>query len=450
MPETDLIPTSELYLQDLSPALIAAHIMGDRHVRLLGDHEAGTGIPYVYNGAGQWVPALGDIRRAAAKVLDHRWRPQHDTALVRWVELTVPELQPANHTGHALNFRNGMLWLWTGEVVEHSYEPNPEWGDWTVQLPHYWIAAEDGDFEDKDDIPRAFDAFMEQTFPDPDMREFALEVMGYLLLIGNPFQQTFLFYGKGATGKSTLMHVIGKLLGQENIAAVSMSRLLSGRFNGAMLVDKLLNLAGETGAENIADPALLKALTGGDPISVERKGKDPFMYTPIAKHVFAANDFPKSEDATEAFFRRWVVLPFDHVVPPEDRLPEPVLHAQLTDPHELAGVLIRVVSALRRLIARGRFELPARAAEVRGEFTEGASDARGWLRERALLDPDATIRANDAWADYEQHYAARYGALGRNTFYAQLREIPGVAWTHDINTNQRLFTGLRLRNPRRP
>jgi putative DNA primase/helicase len=42
----------------------------------------------------------------------------------------------------------------------------------------------------------------------------------------------------------------------------------------------------------------------------ERKFETSFEFTPYARLVFSANHPPKSEDASPAFFRRWLVVPF--------------------------------------------------------------------------------------------------------------------------------------------
>ena len=43
----------------------------------------------------------------------------------------------------------------------------------------------------------------------------------------------------------------------------------------------------------------------------EYKFKDSFEFVPYARLVFSANHPPKSQDASPAFFRRWLVVPFE-------------------------------------------------------------------------------------------------------------------------------------------
>lgn len=54
-------------------------------------------------------------------------------------------------------------------------------------------------------------------------------------------------------------------------------------------------------------------LTSGDRISAERKGQDPFNFTPFAKLVFSANEIPELEDKTYSIWRRLILLEFSNV-----------------------------------------------------------------------------------------------------------------------------------------
>ena len=58
-----------------------------------------------------------------------------------------------------------------------------------------------------------------------------------------------------------------------------------------------------------------------------------------------------------SWFDRWIIVPMEQRIAPE-RV-DPHLREKLTTPAELEGLLVRAIGGLRRLMARGRFELPA-------------------------------------------------------------------------------------------
>ena len=97
----------------------------------------------------------------------------------------------------------------------------------------------------------------------------------------------------------------------------------------------------------------------------ERKFQGSFEFLPFCRLVFSGNHYPQSKDGSAAFFRRWVVIPFERTFAPNEQIPRAVLDAQLADPSELSGVLNRALEALREMQKRGGF--------TQSETTKGAS-----------------------------------------------------------------------------
>src|SRR5580704_9739521 len=100
--------------------------------------------------------------------------------------------------------------------------------------------------------------------------------------------------------------------------------------------------------------AMFKSLTGGDSIPAERKFKDAFDFTPFARMLFSANQPPLSHDASDAFFQRWLVLPFTQVYRgTKQEVSRIELDARLSAPAELSGVLNKAVAALPEVLKNG-------------------------------------------------------------------------------------------------
>jgi len=51
-------------------------------------------------------------------------------------------------------------------------------------------------------------------------------------------------------------------------------------------------------------------LTGGDKIGFEKKNKDPFDDYNYAKMIIASNSLPISQDTSDGFYRRWLIVDF--------------------------------------------------------------------------------------------------------------------------------------------
>lgn len=113
---------------------------------------------------------------------------------------------------------------------------------------------------------------------------------------------------------------------------------------------------------------MFKAITGCDRITAEIKYRDSFEFTPFARLLFSTNRLPSSNDASQAFFDRWLVIPlanqFRHT---RGEIPRRILEARLCAPNELSGALNKALDGLERVRKRFRFTEPTESwAAVRG------------------------------------------------------------------------------------
>jgi len=186
------------------------------------------------------------------------------------------------------------------------------------------------------------------------IRQHFFEMLAYCLWRSYPFQRFFVWVGRGSNGKSYLLRLLTLALGSENVSNVGLHALGEDRFAKAELHGKLLNISGEMRYEDITDTDALKALTGGDCITADRKYKSPITFQNHAKMLFAGNTLPVTRDTTDAFFRRAYVVEFEHQFQEDPRveneltlLPPDVLG------EEFSWLLTEAVGVLQDLRARG-------------------------------------------------------------------------------------------------
>jgi len=168
----------------------------------------------------------------------------------------------------------------SGEIELHQ-------GRWTLR-PHcrenYRTTQIPVAYDPKADAP-LFRAFLAQVFrddPDRDDKTRAvLELMGYTLMSHARHEKFIMLIGPGANGKSVLLAVLEGLLGAENVAGVQPANF-DNRFQRAHLHQKLANIVTELRQGEVIADAELKAITSGEPATVEHKHKDPFVMRPFA------------------------------------------------------------------------------------------------------------------------------------------------------------------------
>ena len=302
---------------------------------------------------------------------------------------------------------------------------------------------------DPEATPDVWQGFLDDVLA-KDTHHLLFEIIGHFMTADMQYQKSFLFHGAGANGKSTLLKGLTNFIGSHNIATLSLQKLESDRFATARLVGKLLNIYADLPAQHIAGSSIFKALTGGDRLLGERKFSDSFEFQPFCRLVFSSNHYPTCRDASPAFFRRWVVLPFDKEFSDSDpsRLEPDFLDAQLSDPAALSGLLNKVLSVLPELKKRGRFIDSGTALQAWTEFRDQTDPLAQWLDLHTEEDPKGTIPRKDltikvqAWL--EDHGKP---VMDQKNILAGIRRLrPKIMEKRENSGGERtrVFLGLKL------
>ena len=117
------------------------------------------------------------------------------------------------------------------------------------------------------------------------------------------------------------------------------------------LEGKSVNIDTELSSTSIEDTAVIKKLTGRQPIRVERKNQRAYDTTLHAKLFFSANKIPMTHDISDAFFRRYNIISFPNNFEGKD---DPDLLNKLTTEEELSGIFNILMTALRRILKNNR------------------------------------------------------------------------------------------------
>ena len=136
------------------------------------------------------------------------------------------------------------------------------------------------------------------------------------ILLGESYKRFYVFYNiSGNNGKTTFQNFITYMVGESNVANLSLEAIVNHRFMLAELYGKVANIAGDIPPKPIYDPSILKQLVGDDKITAEKKGKDPFTFTNKSIIIFSANTPPPINDSTDAFWSRVVIVKFPNQFP---------------------------------------------------------------------------------------------------------------------------------------
>jgi putative DNA primase/helicase len=200
-----------------------------------------------------------------------------------------------------------------------------------------------------------FQAYLDRVLPDKEKQNVLAEFLGFVFMRrgGNAIKEekALVLYGTGANGKSVFYEVVNALLGNENTSSYSLQSLTdtSGYYR-AMIANKLVNYASEISTN--LETAVFKQLVSGEPVEARLPYGRPMQIRQYAKLIFNCNELPKDVEHTNAYFRRFLIIPFDVTIPEQEQ--DKQLHNRIIEA-ELSGVLNWVLEGLNRLLKQQKF-----------------------------------------------------------------------------------------------
>ncbi|MGG8243474.1 primase-like DNA-binding domain-containing protein [Klebsiella aerogenes] len=233
-------------------------------------------------------------------------------SVVETLKLIIPQQDaPARRL---IGFRNGVLDTATGTFNPHHKS--------------HWLRT----LCDVDFTPPVEGETLETHAPDfwrwldraaggrPEKRDVILAAL-FMVLANRYDWQLFLeVTGPGGSGKSILAEIATMLAGEDNATSATIETLESPRERAALIGFSLIRLPDQE--KWSGDGAGLKAITGGDAVSVDPKYKDAYS-THIPAVVLAVNNNPmRFTDRSGGVSRRRVILHFPEQIAPEERDPQ--------------------------------------------------------------------------------------------------------------------------------
>jgi putative DNA primase/helicase len=216
----------------------------------------------------------------------------------------------------------------------------------TYQLPF--------NFESQAESP-IFNAYLNRVLPDKDCQKVLAEYVGYVFLKhgSNTLKEekALVLYATGANGKSVFFEIVNALLGIDNVSNFSLQSLTNDNgYYRAKLANKLVNYASEINGN--LEASIFKQLVSGEPVEARLPYGQPFILKQYAKLIFNCNELPKGVEHTNAYFRRFLIIPFDVTIPAHEQ--DKQLHLKIIE-KELSGVFNWALEGLNRLLDQKRF-----------------------------------------------------------------------------------------------
>ena len=131
-----------------------------------------------------------------------------------------------------------------------------------------------------------------------------------------------IFYddGVGGTGKSTLLEVITKIVG-ENFTSNVLLDQFGNRFIFANMLGKYVNIGDDNGKnDELQNVGTLKSIITGNRVTIDRKNIAPIEVRIFAKQLFATNILPYIDFTDGGIMRRLNIVLMNEVIPKSMKL----------------------------------------------------------------------------------------------------------------------------------
>ncbi|MCX5115515.1 phage/plasmid primase, P4 family [Streptomyces sp. NBC_00378] len=296
---------------------------------------------------------------------------------------------------HLFNTPSGTVNLLTGDITDCDR------GDLITKVAGAGLDDDEHD-QEHDGGAAEWEAFLERILPDEEVRAFVRRLFGYAML-GEVREHVMpIFTGTGANGKGTLRDALMATFGDYAIE-VDPSILMESKHerHGAFkmrLRGARLTFCSETEKGRRFAEANMKRLVGGDPIEANLMHKNPIQFLPSHTLIMLTNHLPTVSGDDPAVWRRILVVPFDVVIPPEER------------DGGLPDRLKKAAPAILQWVYDGWLDYqeqglnPPEVVKVRTAEYQASSDVLGrFLDERTMATPHGRVRARDlfnAWTTW--------------------------------------------------
>ncbi|WP_339138694.1 MAG: phage/plasmid primase, P4 family [Candidatus Electrothrix sp. GW3-4] len=277
-------------------------------------------------------------------------------------------------------FQNGLL-------DQRSMELSPV----TPENAHTWVLPYE--YSPDADCPN-FLAWLKTALDDDPESIRLIQAWFNALLTGRPDLQVFFhLIGPAGTGKSTLGRLAFQLVGNENTTTTSLKELETNKFETANIHGKRLTAIEEADKYG-GSVSQLKAMTGQDPLRLERKNKQQegsFIYE--GQTLMMSNERLVSTDYTSGLERRRITLEFYRRITKEKRAAWDKRGGERAILYKEAPGIINWALRLPREEVTDIFRsMPERVRRANLDAAMFNNPLFAWMAENLLPDSDSSVQ----------------------------------------------------------
>ncbi|MGB2512115.1 DNA primase family protein [Leuconostoc suionicum] len=292
------------------------------------------------------------------------------------------------------------------------------------------------DFEIKTDmnVGKTLNLFTETL---GENHKFMIEFFGSMFHRDyRPFQYAVIITGQAGAGKSYLVELIRKFLGEEMTTSLSLEQITTDRFMVSEMYGSYANIKSDLNNKFIPSFDIINNLTGADSIQAQHKGENSFSFTNHAKLLFTANEAPaiKSNEGIRRRIKILIAKSSPHVAKSDD-------DDNYTEfMKERGSFVYYAMSLYMEAKNRRKMSLTQDIEDATAEWFLQGDDIESWAHEHLIEDTNSRPRSN--WLYNELKYYWAENGLEKvpssKVVMSRLRELG-----YDIRKNNAKFPNVK-------
>lgn len=339
------------------------------------------------------------------------------------------------------NTKSGIVDIRTGEILPHD-----------ASKMQSMISDIDVSFYE----PTQFISFLNEIFYRGDSEKAKKEtkelinliqqIFGLCLLGDTREQYLFIFNGGGSNGKSTLMDIVAKVLGDYcsplDTSSITDSRNPVAAQNAlAEMEGKRCAVLSETGAGMRLNMDVVKRMTGDSEIIVQKKYEQPHKMHPRFTPIMMTNVLPIISETNDGAWRRIVPIPFIRKFTDEEK--------DLDMPKKLESeksqILGWFIEGYMKYSQEGKLILPDVVLKERGIYRDSFNGIAKFIKDQCNVGEQYKVSPNMLWKRYVkwcrdlneyQSNRPTFDESIRKEFHINKVEINGIDFLQGIGIKQ--------------
>ena len=145
---------------------------------------------------------------------------------------------------------------------------------------------------------------------DEDLVKLLWQVISASLNGNYSYRKSIWLVGNGNDGKGTYQQLITNLIGNSNVAPLKLNQFAE-RFGLAIIEGKTVIIGDDVQAGIYVDESSnFNSVVTGEPVSVEKKGENPYMAVFKKTVIQSTNGMPSFKNKSNGTYRRIIIIPF--------------------------------------------------------------------------------------------------------------------------------------------